>query len=164
MERVRLRPYGPGDAAATRDVFFRAVRETARADYTAEQVAAWAPAAVDLDGWHERLLRNRTVVAVDDEGRVLGFSDADEDGFVDMLFVLPDVVGRGIAGALLDHVLERARSEGATSAGTRASLTARGFFEHKGFRVVEEHHPVRQGVRLTNFLMTRPLTARDADR
>lgn len=153
---VQLRAYQPSDAVPTRTVFYRAVHETARADYTAQQLDAWAPPMTDYGSWNERMLRNRTVVAEEDDV-LLGFGDADAAGYVDMMFVLPEAAGRGVAGALLDHVLGRAAAEGASSASTHASLTARGFFAHKGFVVVEERHSVRAGVELTNFLMTRSL-------
>ncbi|MFN3435751.1 MAG: hypothetical protein ACK4ZY_15300, partial [Sphingomonas sp.] len=40
---IRLRAYAPGDRAAVKRVFFRAVREGAAGHYTAAQRAAWAP-------------------------------------------------------------------------------------------------------------------------
>ena len=40
---IRLRPYTPGDRAAVKTVFYRAVHEGAAGHYTAAQRAAWAP-------------------------------------------------------------------------------------------------------------------------
>ena len=39
---MEFRAYAAGDAEATLAIFLRAVRETARAHYSPEQVAAWA--------------------------------------------------------------------------------------------------------------------------
>ena len=49
--RVELRAYTAGDAQATSVIFLRAVRETARAHYSLEQVEAWAANYGDLDSW-----------------------------------------------------------------------------------------------------------------
>ena len=46
-----LRAYTAGDAQATSVIFLRAVRETARAHYSPEQVEAWAANYGDLDSW-----------------------------------------------------------------------------------------------------------------
>lgn len=152
-----LRAYDESDAAATLDVFLRAVRITASKDYAPEQIAAWAaPQDRSTDGWHAKRLRVDTVVAVED-GTVIGFSDTDEHGYIDMMFVDPALTRRGVATALLQHVTETARAHGALELTTHASLTARPFFERHGFEVVEERRPVLRGVSLTNFAMRRAL-------
>ena len=44
---------------------------------------------------------------------------------------------------------------------TEASVTARPFFERRGFRVVRERRVARRGVQLTNFAMEKPLRPPD---
>ena len=39
---------------------------------------------------------------------------------------------------------------------THASITARPFFEKRGYRVVKEQQVERHGVLLTNFVMEKP--------
>ena len=41
---------------------------------------------------------------------------------------------------------------------THASITARPFFEARGYRVVRQQQVERQGVALTNFVMEKPVT------
>lgn len=36
---------------------------------------------------------------------------------------------------------------------THASITAKSFFEHKGYRAVREQQVLRDGISLTNFMM-----------
>lgn len=149
---MHVRPYAPADAGPTLDVFRRAIRVTAAADYDAEQIAAWAGDDRDPREWAAARAGASTVVAVD-EGRVVGFSDVDAAGHVDMMFVDPDFSRRGVATELLAADAEAARLAGATELTTHASLTARPFFERHGFAVVREQRPVIRGVALTNFLM-----------
>ena len=153
---MHLRPYRESNAAATLDVFRRAIRVTASRDYTPEQVAAWASDEIDPAGWGDRRLESRTQVAEVD-GAVVAFTDVDDHGYVHMLFVDPDVGRRGVATALLDWVVDTARSLGAEELTTHASLTARPFFERQGFDVVAEQRPVTRGVAMTNFAMRRDL-------
>ncbi|MBW0253180.1 GNAT family N-acetyltransferase [Cellulomonas sp. PS-H5] len=151
-----LRDHTPDDAAATLAVFRRAITVTAARDYTPEQVAAWAPDDIDPDAWGARRAAARTRVAVRD-GAVVGFTDVDAAGYVDMMFVDPGAARQGVARALLDWAVRTAAADGATELTTHASVTARPFFEAHGFEVVAEQHPVRRGVTLTNYRMRRPL-------
>lgn len=151
-----VRPYTSDDASATLDVFLRAVRGTASRDYSPEQIAAWAPDVPDVDRWGARRAASRTCVAGVD-GRVVGFTDVDEHGYVDMLFVDPDHGRQGVATALLGWVVDTAREDGTPALTTNASVTARPFFEAQGFVVEREQHPVLRGVELVNFAMRRRL-------
>ncbi|GAB3702987.1 GNAT family N-acetyltransferase [Nocardiopsis oceani] len=148
-----IRRYEQRDAAATLDVFVGAVTETASADYSPEQIAAWAgPERPDLDRWNSARQKLETFVAEID-GTVAGFADVSETGYVDMVFVSPRAGRRGVATALLDQVRERALSRGNSELSTHASITAKPFFARHGFAVVEERHPVVKGVEMTNYRM-----------
>jgi putative acetyltransferase len=153
---MRIRPYIDRDAAATLEVYLRAVRGTASRDYSPEQIAAWAPDDMDLARWAERRAAAATVVAVEGE-RVVGFADLVGDGYVDMTFVDPDVGGRGIATALVETVVDLARSRGTTRMTVRASITARPFFERRGFVLDEVLQVEVGGVLLTTNAMSRDL-------
>jgi putative acetyltransferase len=131
---VSVRAYGPEDAEPTWEAYFRAIRDTASKDYSPEQVAAWAPESVDLVEWNARRSAAHTSVATI-ERRVVGFSDVTDDGLLDMLFVHPDAGGRGVARALVDAVVAKARELGLSELHTHASRTARPAFERFGFEV-----------------------------
>nr|WP_256336089.1 GNAT family N-acetyltransferase [Microbacterium sp. cf332] len=98
-----------------------------------------------------------TVVAVAGE-EVVGFSDVDGDGYIDMLFVSPRHLRRGIARTLLCFIEQRARSAATPELTSDVSIAARPFFESVGFRVVREQHPVKEGVELTNYRMRKALS------
>ena len=150
---VTLRPYRDTDAEPTWQVFHAAVRVTAAAAYTPEQVKAWSPDEVDLEAWGRRRANAWTVVAVDGD-RVVGFSDLTDDGVLDMMFVHPDAGGRGVARLLVEAVLEEARRRGLSRVVTHASRTARPAFERLGFVVDRENvDNWTRGVRVPNFDM-----------
>ena len=156
LDAMLIRPFAVVDGEATLDVFLRAIRITASSGYTPEQIAVWAPNNMDIAVWTAKRQATPTVVATSDD-RVVGFTDLDGRGYIDMLFVDPDFGRRGVASALLGWVLERADERGITELSTHASLMARPFFEKFGFVVLEQRYPVLDGVRLTNFSMRRSL-------
>lgn len=159
---VIVRMYVEADAADTLAVFTAAITTTASADYSPEQIRAWAqPGTRDLRSWGAAMSSRDTVVATID-GEVAGFSDARLDGYIDMMFVSPEYARRGVAKRLLAFVEARARSAGARELTSDASITARPFFERHGFSVTAEQHPVRDGVELTNYRMNKALDIRDA--
>lgn len=80
----------------------------------------------------------RVRVAIDEDDRPLGFSLVlpvkDGGCELDGLFVAPDAMRRGIAGALVRDAAERARATGAVRLDVIANDNARRFYERAGFR------------------------------
>ena len=157
-----LRSYERRDCPALARLFFDTVHTVNRRDYTQAQVDAWATGEVDLAAWDAwatgevdlaawdaSLAAHRALVAEED-GVILGFADMADDGYLDRLYVHKDHQNKGIATALCD-ALEGA--SGAARFTTHASLTARPFFEGRGYRVVRTQQVERRGVRLPNFVM-----------
>ena len=145
---MELRPYRPTDCAALAELFYHTVHTVNARDYSPEQLNAWATGQVDLNQWQQSLQAHVTVVA-EEQGTIVGFGDMDRTGYLDRLYVHAEHQGRGIATAICQR-LEQA--VGGTIV-THASITARPFFEKRGYRVVKEQRVERHGVYLTNFVM-----------
>ena len=143
-----IRKYRPEDCAATARLFYDTVHTVNAADYTQAQLDVWATGTVDSDRWNASFLSHDTVVA-EENGEILGFGDMDETGYLDRLYVHRDYQRRGIATVICDEL------EGAVlgKITTHASVTAKPFFENRGYRVVRAQQVERQGVLLTNFVM-----------
>lgn len=143
-----IRTYTPADCAALARLFYDTVHTVNARDYTPEQLNAWAPAPPDPEPWNRSLLDHYSLVAVRD-GLVAGFGDIDPTGYLDRLFVHKDFQRQGIASALC-AALEQAVSSRVL---THASITARPFFEKRGYRVQKEQQVERRGVLLINYVM-----------
>lgn len=156
---IAVRPYEPTDAAALAEVMFRSVREGARADYSSAQVAAWLPSPMAEQTVRSRAEDGRWVfVAVDGADRPLGFIDLEADGHIDLLYCVPEAIGRGIGARLYDTLEETARAAGMERLYVEASESARRLFERKGFILRERREVTRRGVILHNYAMDKPLT------
>jgi putative acetyltransferase len=150
---LRLRPYTEADAEATLDVFLRAITITAAAHYSSAQITAWSrPEERSTPEWNSARAATHTLVAVC-AARVVGLADVDATGYIDMMFVDPSVGRRGVGSLLVDALRARALDGGVSELWTNASIAARPFFEHHGFVVAAEQHPVVGGVSLTNYRM-----------
>jgi putative acetyltransferase len=156
VQNREIRYYEAGDAPEIVRLFFETVRSVNRADYSDEQLEAWAPGVPDPEEWHSRMAGRRTLVA-EEGGEVVGFAELEYDGRLDMLYVRKDAVGRGVGRRLYEAVEREARGQGLGWIFTEASITARPFFEQQGFRVVREQMVSRRGVSMTNFVMEKEL-------
>ena len=145
-----LRAYRPGDCREMAALFYDTVHTVNARDYTPEQLNAWAGGPVDLDVWDRSFRAHTTLVAVAD-GRIVGFGDIAGDGYLDRLYVHKDWQRRGVATALCGR-LEAAVPGPVT---THASITARPFFQRRGYCVVRPQQVERRGVLLTNYVMVK---------
>ncbi len=145
-----IRRYEPEDLGQITALFYDTVHAVNAADYAPEQLDAWADGAPDLDRWNGSLLAHHSLVAVEGRDLIVGFGDIDGTGYLDRLYVHKDRQGLGIATALCDR-LERAVDAPVLT--THASITARPFFEGRGYRVLREQRVERHGVQMTNYVM-----------
>lgn len=144
-----LRPYRSEDCPALARLFYDTVHIVNVRDYTPEQLDAWADGQVDLTAWDESFLAHHTLVA-EENGEILGFADMDGAGYLDRLYVHKDHQGRGVATALCSTLEAACPVKNFT---THASLTARPFFESRGYQVLRRQTVVRHGISLENFVM-----------
>ena len=144
-----LRPYTPADLEELLTLFYETVHTVNARDYTPPQLDAWAPREVDRARWDSTLQAHTSLVAVE-AGQIIGFGDIDTTGYLDRLYVHKDYQGQGVATALCDALEASCPAEHFT---THASLTARPFFEGRGYRVLRRQTVVRRGVSLDNYVM-----------
>ena len=133
--QIILSEYRPGEAAALVRLFYNTVHSVCLGDYTQEQVDAWADGTADPAVWEQSFLRHQTLVA-----RIGG-----------------DFQRQGVATALAQALEQRAAEKGFSRITVHASVTARPFFEKRGWRVVREQQVERKGVFLTNYIMEKDL-------
>lgn len=145
---MNLRAYQQSDCESLAELFYHTVHIINAKDYTKEQLDVWAARQVDLEKWNQSLQEHYSIVAVEN-GVIAGFGDIDKTGYLDRLFVHADNQGKGIATAICEQ-LEQVVKGNIT---THASITAKPFFEKRGYKVVEEQQAERQGIYLTSFVM-----------
>lgn len=144
-----IRRYETSDCKDLAELFYNTVHSINAKDYTEEQLNVWATGSVDLEKWNQSLLAHFSVVAVEDE-IIVGFGDIDMTGYLDRLYVHKDYQHQGIATAICDK-LEYIFDVGKVT--THASITAKPFFEKRGYKVTKKQNVERDGVLLQNYVM-----------
>lgn len=144
-----IRRYSSADCKETAELFYHTVHEVNARDYTDRQLNAWADGNVDLARWDESLAGHFAMVALDGE-RITGFGDIDQTGYLDRLYVHKDYQNQGIATAICDKLEQAFDVEKII---THASITARPFFESRGYQVVRKQQVERKGIFLVNYVM-----------
>lgn len=152
----RVRDYRVEDAETLGAIYLRAVTEGTAGFYDPDQRRVWAGYWPGGGSWAERLQGYRTWVA--EVGDVpVGFVSLGEGGHLELLFVLPECMGRGVAGTLYDAFVGHARALGLTRLDTDASHLARRFLRRRGWTELERQDQDREGVVLTTFRMQKRL-------
>lgn len=153
---MNLRLYRAEDCETLMRLFYDTVHAVNAADYGPYQLAAWAPAQMDKEHWEAMLARHHTLVA-EEAGQILGFGDLEGVDYFDHLFVHKDHQGRGVATAIAREIEAEARRRGCRCLRVAASITAKPFFERRGYRVCRRQEVECRGQILVNFAMEKSL-------
>ncbi len=151
-DEINLREYLTKDRKEIIELFKNTVHTINARDYNKEQLNSWAPEEIDYMVWNKSLLEHYSIVA-EKSSIIVGFGDIDNSGYLDRLYVHKDYQGKGIATKITDkleiHILEN----GIQRIETHVSITARSFFEKRGYKVIKEQAVECRGQILTNFVM-----------
>ena len=144
---MKIREYADADFEAVARIFYDTIHAVNAKDYSREQLFAWANNVDSLKRRREDLLSQFTLIA-ETEGETVGFGSMDKSGCLDLLYVHKDFHRQGIATALCDEL-----EKGFTVIKTYASVTAKPFFEKRGYKTIKEQEVERLGIKLKNFEM-----------
>ncbi|HGY9594079.1 GNAT family N-acetyltransferase [Vibrio campbellii] len=157
---ITIRDFQEEDAPTLWALFFNTVRNVNRRDYTEQQVKAWAQEGFDSQLWLKKMISIQPFVAELD-GVIVGYSDVQPSGLVDHFFCHHEYQGQGVGRSLMTHVFKQAEAKGLNRIYSEVSITARPFYEHMGFTVVNEQQIEVRGATLTNYVMERHLDKKD---
>lgn len=147
-----IREYQTLDGKELRELFYHTVHTVNAKDYTKEQLDVWAERQADLEQWNQSFQEHYSIVAVEGD-MIAGFGDIDKNGYLDRLFVHADFLRKGVGTAICDRLEQKIKGKILT----HASITARPFFEERGYKVIKEQKVERSGVLLTNFVMEKEI-------
>ena len=145
------------DTIALKELFQNTVLAVNSKDYSQAEVEDWASCGDDLSNIEEMIKTHYFIVAVNQQSQIVGFSSITSQGYVHSMFVHKDFQGKGIATMLLEEIERYAITAGIMRITSEVSLTARPFFEKKGYIVKEEQKRKANQLSLTNFWMAREM-------
>jgi len=154
---VNVRLYESRNIATIVRLFTETVRSINTADYSPEQIEAWAPDPPDMEHWRRRL-SERIVFVAEHASEIVGFATFEANGHLDHMYVHRNFQRQGVASALYRRVEQEALSRGVPRIFIEASITARPFFEHVGLRVIASQYVERGGISFLNYRMEKSLS------
>lgn len=147
---MKIRQMKGEDGAETLRLFQDTVRAVCAGDYSPAQLRAWIGERSLRDWTGSFFTEGRRALVAEEDGKIVGFADMTEGGYFDRLYVHKNFQRRGAATALADE-LERGCAAPAFT--VYASITARAFFEKRGYALLRENAVMRGGETLLNFYM-----------
>ena len=150
-----IRQAQQSDAVELKELFQNTVLVINRRDYSQAEVEDWASCGNNLSNIKERIETHCFVVVVNQQSQIVGFSSITSQGYLHSMFVHKDFQGEGIATMLLEEIERYAITAGITRITSEVSLTARPFFEKKGYVVEKEQKRKANQLFLINFLMAK---------
>ncbi|WP_279205609.1 GNAT family N-acetyltransferase [Obesumbacterium proteus] len=152
MPQIQFRLFEHSDALSLRQVYESAVSQLTVGEYNLAQRTAWIQASADPKYWLRVLERIQPTVTLVD-GKVAGYFDLQPDGLIDHFYVAASFAHQGVARAMMDEILQRAKLCDLSETHAYVSLTAQPFFTRYGFEVVYRQNVEVGGQQLENARM-----------
>lgn len=139
------------DISQIKELFMQTIMSVNLGDYTLDQIRCWASKGDDDNVWKERIAEQYFIVGLSDD-IITGFAALKSDGYLNSLFVHKNYQGRGVASLLLHDIENYAIQKNLPMITADVSITAKPFFERKGYKVLREQ-TVNIGVEMVNYKM-----------
>ena len=151
--KIIIRQYTPDDAQYLANIYYHTIHTINSRDYSEEQVNAWAPSSsLELTGWMKKWETMIPLVAIKDN-KIVGFAEFESNGHIDCFYVHHEDQGCGVGSSLMKEIFNKANALKLKRVFAEVSITAKPFFESKGFKVVKQQNVTIRGIELTNFIM-----------
>ena len=142
------------DIKELQSLFVETISVICKVDYDEEQIEIWTSSIKKQDRWLD-ILNNQYLLVAENNKKVVGFCSLDKGNYLDFLYVHKDHQRQGIANKLyveIEKEVIRKKQETITS---DVSKTALPFFEKIGFKIITKQTVEIDGVKLTNYKMTK---------
>ena len=152
--RIFIRPVKKSDLSELQALFVETITSICKSDYSAEQIDAWTGSVKNTQRWVDKLSSQYFLVAQLDN-KIAGFASLEGADYLDFLYVHKDHQGQGIATRLYLAIEEEAEKKGAAFLHSDVSITARSFFESRGFKILQPQSHKIGNVEINNYKMAK---------
>ena len=153
---VKIRPAVPDDLPVVTKLFRETIHHVSSNHYSPVQVAFWKSSTDDLPKWEKRIEDLYFIVAEKDS-QIVGFAYLKDGNYFDGLFVHHNHQGDGIATILASTIEQKVMDNGCDTVHSDVSITAKPFFEKRGYTVDEFQMKPFKGVTFESFVVSKSL-------
>lgn len=157
-DQIIIRRIIPSDVDACVRLFHDTVHAINASHYSLAQLNAWAPAIIDTNDERWQVLLVNICLIAEINHEIVGFGDMNQTGYLDRLYVHKDHQGKGIATLLLNELEKQAIQTGLSEINTEASITAKPFFETRGYHLIKENQKYLRGEIFRTYSMKKSLS------
>ena len=156
MMTFKIRRATPDDLEGIIRLFQDTIEAVNSAHYLPEQITVWKNGASKKERWLKKISEQYFLLA-EINGKLAGFGSIADDGYLDFMYVAKDLQHIGVASKIYGELEVYATKNHLVRIISDGSITAKAFFERKGFEVVREQSIEIDNVRLTNYKMQKHL-------
>lgn len=153
---ITIRSSQKKDLAEMQTLFLETISAICKDDYTPQQITVWISSVENMQRWTDKLETQYFLIAQTGP-KIIGYASLENNDYLDFMYVHKDFQRKGIANRLYAEIEGEAVRRGATILQSDVSITARPFFEKKGFKVVLEQKIIMKGVEILNYNMRKEL-------
>jgi putative acetyltransferase len=136
-------------------LFYETINTVNSKDYNPEQIKVWS--FRDADFWRKRFAEQYFLVAEKGD-QVVGFSSLTTSGYLDFMYVHKDYQRKGIAKKLLMEIEDYGRKFGLQNIHTHVSITAKPFFESKGYTIIRRQRKMHNDIAFVQYAMEKNIS------
>lgn len=144
------------DLPEMQELFVQTIQSVCKNDYNEAQREAWISGVTNTERWITVIETQYVLLAII-ENKIAGFATLKDGDYIDFFYIHKDFQRQGIADKLLAALEAEAKNQHSKIITSDISITAKPFFEKKGFIVKAKQKNVRLGVELINFKMEKEL-------
>lgn len=144
------------DLKEMQKLYIETIQHVCKNDYNSAQIDVWISGAKNTERWID-VINTQFVLLATIEDKIVGFGTLKDGNYIDFFYIHKEFQRQGIANKILTELELEAKNKHSKVITSDVSITARPFFEKKGFIVKTEQRNIRLGVELINYKMEKSL-------
>ncbi|SHM81557.1 GNAT family N-acetyltransferase [Flavobacterium chilense] len=154
--KISFRKATISDLNEMQQLYTNTIQFACKNDYNSAQIEAWISGVKNTERWTQ-VIETQFVVLAIIQDQIVGFGTLKNGNYIDFFYIHKDFQRRGIANKLLTELELEAKNQHTKIITSDISITAKPFFEKKGFVVKAEQKNIRLDVELINYKMEKQL-------
>ncbi|MFH6943732.1 GNAT family N-acetyltransferase [Flavobacterium sp. FlaQc-50] len=144
------------DLKEMQELFVATIKSVCQKEYNEQQIEVWTSGVNNTERWIEVIEKQFVLLALI-ENKIVGYGTLKDTNYIDFFYIHKDFQRQGIANNLLTRLELEAKKRSSKTITSDISITAKPFFEKKGFVVKAKRKNIRSGVELINYKMEKSL-------
>lgn len=154
--KISFRKATISDLNEMQQLYTNTIQSVCKNDYNSAQIEAWISGVKNTERWTQ-VIETQFVLLAIIQDQIVGFGTLKNSNYIDFFYIHKDFQRRGIANKLLTELELEAKNQHTKIITSDISITAKPFFEKKGFVVKTEQKNIRLDVELINYKMEKQL-------